>query len=125
MTMSEYFSFNIELTGLANSAFELWLGTTFAFIVAIFFAGESLTRSFYRILVVLYSLSVTVFVFNYVTVSLVRGQTSLRMSEQGIEFPTAFEGASIITLFGMIIIMIGDTIGALLFARKRMDRGDK
>ncbi|MEQ9210523.1 MAG: hypothetical protein RLN96_11895, partial [Pseudomonadales bacterium] len=64
-------------------------------------------------------MSVTVFVFNYVTVSLVRGQTSLRMSEQGIEFPTAFEGASIITLFGRIIIMIGDTIGALLFARKR------
>lgn len=102
---TEVYTVHVELLGVLNSIFEIWLGFTFAAIVAYHFAAPTMHRVILGVTLTLYVLASYVFAARYFHTMQVFGFLNDELQEVGIQAYPAPSGE--ISLFLLVIFVVG------------------
>ncbi len=125
MTAADYRMQIFELVSLYNGIFEIWLGLTFAFILAIHFSARTMNRVLFWLLGSLYLGAAAVFLFRYINLILTAALIRAEMLEAGFpDLPDALPGSGALILLGAVALMVGGTLGSLYFAYINRPRKD-
>ena len=84
MNPTDVYAVHVELVGVLNSIFEIWLGFTFAAIVAYHFAAPTMHRVILGITLCLYLLASYVFMARYFHTLEVFGFMNQELKQAGI-----------------------------------------
>jgi len=102
MDLAEYYSAQMELLAHVSNVFEIWLGFTFAAVVAFHLGVDHLTKGLFRFAQVLYLLASLLFMLRYFALLTFMAQLSERIVEAGGE-PLALPTSFGITVFALMI----------------------
>ena len=120
MSPTEVYTVHVELIGVLNSIFEIWLGFTFAAIVAYHFAAPTMHRVIVGITLILYVLASHVFATRYFHTQEVLGFMNQALQDAGIQ-PYPVPGSEI-GLFLLAIFILG-TVSTVVYAVVRYRSG--
>ena len=117
---TDFYELQLLAVEILNSNVEIWLGATFATLVAFHFIGKELTKDLYWIAVVLYAFASGFFFLRFLNVATVM-QGFYELSEQeGLEpLPAAFAGYVGV---GFVLLFITGTSACLWYMRRCYNR---
>ncbi|MBQ12828.1 MAG: hypothetical protein QGG67_14150 [Gammaproteobacteria bacterium] len=125
MTERELIETFFDALNMVNSNFEFWLTATFAFIMAIHFAGSQLSIMVKRFLQGLYLLAAVIFFSRFVAAATLLMSVVELIAEVGTE--VLIQGPIPSNLIGILnlVVMITGTIGAVVYSHKTSLEPDK
>jgi hypothetical protein len=110
---TDVYAVHVELLGVLNSLFEIWLGFTFAAIVAYHFAAPTMHKAILGVTLILYLLASHVFAARYFHTMDVMGVMNQKLVDAGVE-PYPAPGNEIILIL-LLIFAIG-TVSTVVYA---------
>ena len=120
MSPTDVYAIHVELIGILNSIFEIWLGFTFAAIVAFHFAAPTMHRIILGTTLVLYLLASYVFATRYFHTQEVVGFMNQALQDANIQ-PYPAPGGEIV-LFLVTIFTLG-SVSTVVYAIVRYRNG--
>jgi hypothetical protein len=119
MNPTEVYAVHAELIGALNGMFEIWLGFTFATVVAIHVAAQSINKWVLGTGITLYLSASYVFLIRYAHTGGVITFLNERLTDAGLPiYPTPGATLSLMTLFVFMFGTIATVVYAVHWFRK-------
>ncbi len=122
MNPADFYQVQVELIGAVNGIFEIWIGFTFAVIVAVHLGTKSLNRVLLLIGLALYLTASTLFVFRFIALSNTFGAFNQMLLEMGAEpFPSGSTFRIQSLMLSIFILGSLSTVGYAIYRYKNRD----
>lgn len=116
MNLTDYYQLIAEYQGVISGIWEVWLASTFAFIVAFHAGRVSLTKFLTTIGCSLYVATSIVIIARYVFIALNISRLTLRMEESGIAPLSSGSPVEAFTGSAIVVLSVGTMLCGSLIA---------